>query len=84
MPAKATVRELRNHFPRVKKLVEEQGEVLVTDQGTPRYRLTLYTPAVHEGTAPAKDYMARLRRHQPRPLTAAEAEALDEENRGPR
>ena len=84
MPAKATVRELRNHFPRVKKLVEEQGEVLVTDQGTPRYRLTLYTPAANEGTAPAKDYMARLRRHQPRPLTAAEAEVLDEENRGAR
>jgi hypothetical protein len=35
-------------------------------------------------TAPAKDHLPRLRRRQPRPLTAAEAEALDEENRGNR
>lgn len=84
MAAKASVRELRNQFPKVKRLVEEQGEVLVTEQGTPRYRLTLYTPAVREGAPPAKDYLARLRRHQPRPLGAAAARALDDENRGTR
>ena len=32
----------------------------------------------------AKDYLARLRRHQPRPLSAALAEALHDENRGSR
>jgi hypothetical protein len=56
----------------------------VTDQGTPRYRLTLFTPSPG-GTRPRpKDYMSRLRRHQPRPLDAAEAAALDDENRGAR
>jgi antitoxin (DNA-binding transcriptional repressor) of toxin-antitoxin stability system len=84
MPTEVTVRDLRNHFPKLRKLVEEQGEVVVTDQGTPRYRLTLYTPAVREPPPPPKDYLARLRRHQPRPLSAAAARALDDENRGAR
>ena len=83
MVATATVRDLRNHFPRVKKLVEAEGEVVVTDQGTPRFRLTLYTPA-DEKIPPPKDYLARLRRHQPRPISAAAAAALDEANRGTR
>jgi antitoxin (DNA-binding transcriptional repressor) of toxin-antitoxin stability system len=84
MAATATVRDLRNHFPRVKKLVEEQGEVVVTERGTAKYRLVLHTPAVRTKAPGRKDYMARLRRHQPRPLSRAEATALDEANRGAR
>jgi antitoxin (DNA-binding transcriptional repressor) of toxin-antitoxin stability system len=80
----ATIRELRNQFPKVKKLVEAEGEVVVTDQGTPRYRLVLYTPALRKRKPRKKDYMARLRRHQPRPLSAADAQALHAENRGSR
>ena len=80
--AMATIRELRNNFPRIKKLVDDEGEVLVTDRGTPKYRLSQYRP---HSTAPArKDYLARLRRHQPRPLDQAEASAVDEANRGRR
>ena len=33
---------------------------------------------------PAKDYLARIKRHQPRPMSAAATKALDEENRGER
>ena len=84
MAATATVRDLRNHFPRVKKLVEEQGEVVVTEQGTAKYRLVLHTPTVRKEAPGHKDYMARLRRHQPRPLSQAEATALYEANRGAR
>ena len=84
MAATATVRDLRNHFPRVKKLIEEEGEVVVTDQGTPRFRLTLYTPANEKKIPPPEDYLARLRRHQPRPISAAAAAALHEANRGKR
>lgn len=84
MAATATVRDLRNHFPQVKKLVEEQGEVVVTEQGTAKYRLVLHTPAVRKAAPGRKDYMARLRRFQPRPLSQAEAKALDEANRGAR
>ncbi len=84
MAATATVRDLRNHFPQVKRLVEEQGEVVVTEQGMAKYRLVLHTPAVRKTAPGRKDYMARLRRHQPRPLSRAEATALDEANRGER
>ena len=84
MAATATVRDLRNHFPKVRRLVEAEGEVVVTEQGTPRYRLTRYSPAPEKKTPPPKDYLARLRRHQPRRSSAAAAKALDEANRGSR
>ena len=84
MAASATIREPRNNFPKVRKLIEEEGEVLVTDQGTPKYRLIRYTPAGKKRTPGPKDYLARLRRHQPRPLSAAVARALDDLNRGER
>ena len=79
-----TVRDLRNEFPKVKKLVEEQGEVVVSEQGIPRYRLVLYTAATGKRRARPKDYLARLLRYQPRPSTASQARALHDENRGSR
>jgi prevent-host-death family protein len=78
-----TIRDLRNHFAKVKQLVETQGEVLVTDKGEPKYRLVLYTP-VQKVSAPSKDYIARITRHQPRALSANEAKGLHEDNRGDR
>jgi antitoxin (DNA-binding transcriptional repressor) of toxin-antitoxin stability system len=83
MAATATIRDLRNNFPRVRKLLDAEGEVVVTERGTPKYRLTRYASARKKAVAP-KDYLARLRRHQPRPLTAAAAQALDDANRGAR
>jgi len=84
MAATATIRELRNHFPRVRKLVQQEGEVVVTDQGTPKYRLTPYLAAGPKKAAAPKDYLARLRRYQPRPISAAAARALHDANRGER
>jgi antitoxin (DNA-binding transcriptional repressor) of toxin-antitoxin stability system len=84
MASSATLRDLRNRFPKVRKLVETEGEVLVTERGKARYRLTLYTPAQKAKEPPAKDYLARLKRHQPRPMRPAAAKALNEENRGAR
>jgi antitoxin (DNA-binding transcriptional repressor) of toxin-antitoxin stability system len=84
MAATATIRELRNQFPKVRKLVEQEGEVVVTDQGKPTYRLTAYTPAHPTGAPVPKNYLERLRRHQPRSVSAATANALHEDNRGDR
>ena len=84
MAATATIRELRNQFPKVGKLVEQEGEVIVTDRGTPRYRLTRYTATRSKRTLPPKDYVERLRRHQPKSLSVAVAKALHEDNRGGR
>jgi hypothetical protein len=57
---------------------------VVTDKGTPKYRLTQCVPLQAARSAKPKDYMARLRRHQPRPLRRQAARALDDENRGAR
>jgi antitoxin (DNA-binding transcriptional repressor) of toxin-antitoxin stability system len=84
MAVTATVRDLRNRFPAIKKLVEDEGEVVVTDHGTPRYKLTLYRPARSAGAPPPKDYLARLRRHQPSPMKPGTTRSLDDENRGGR
>jgi hypothetical protein len=83
MPTTATIRQLRGAFPKVKRLVETHGSVIVSDRGQPKYLLSLYSPPSPKG-APAKDYLARLHRYQPRPLSKAEAESLHEENRGDR
>jgi antitoxin (DNA-binding transcriptional repressor) of toxin-antitoxin stability system len=81
--ATSTIRDLRNHFPKVRKLIEAEGEVLLTERGKPRYRLTLYTPA-QNSTPTSIDYWARLNGYQPEPMTADEARDLHEENRGDR
>ena len=83
MSATASIRDLRNHFPKVRKLVETQGEVLLSENGRTRYRLILHaeTPAA---PAPAVDYWARLTAQQPVALTAAQARALRDDNRGDR
>jgi len=83
MAARTTIRDLRNHFPKVKKLVESEGEVLLTDRGKPKYRLTLYTDPSPLTAAPI-DYWARLNSYQSRSMTKTEARELDEENRGDR
>jgi antitoxin (DNA-binding transcriptional repressor) of toxin-antitoxin stability system len=81
--ATATLRDLRNQFPKIRKLLESNGEVLLTEKGKPKYRLSLYTP-VRAERPPAVDYWARLVAYQPQTLTAAEAQALHDENRGDR
>ena len=75
---------MRNRFPEIRKLVEEEGEVIVTERGTPRYRLTRVSPTKGKRPLAPKDYLTRLRRHQPRPISAAAARALDNANRGER
>lgn len=78
-----TVRELRGSFPKVKKLVETEGAVIVSDRGEPKYLLTLYAPPLKK-VRRAKDYLARLKKFQPQPMSAAAAESLHDENRGNR
>ncbi len=83
MAATATVRDLRNHFPRIRKLVETEGEVLLSESGRTKYRLVLHTEPPTR-PAPTVDYWARLTAHQPHPLTAAQARSLHDDNRGDR
>lgn len=84
MGTTVTVRDLRNQFPKVRKLVEMQGEVILTEKGRPRYRLIAYTPAARNKALAPKDYIERMSRFQPRALDAAQVEALHDDNRGDR
>jgi len=42
MAATATIRELRFRFRKIKRLLEAEGEILITEKGKPRYRLTIH------------------------------------------
>jgi antitoxin (DNA-binding transcriptional repressor) of toxin-antitoxin stability system len=83
MPATATIRDLRNRFPKIRRLVEAEGEVLLSESGHTKYRLVLHTEPPAR-TAPPVDYWARLTAHQPVALTAAQSQALHDDNRGDR
>lgn len=83
MATTISVRDLRNRFPEVRKLVEAEGEVVLTEKGKRRYRLTLYTPP-GSGKPPQVDYWARLNSYQPEPMSDAQARTIDDENRGDR
>ena len=64
-------------------MVEQEGEVVVTDRGRP---VVVLRPYEQHRTPPGArvDYYARLRRRMPRPLKAAVRRALDEADRGER
>ena len=83
MPSTASVRDLRNRFPKVRKLVESQGEVLLSESGKIKYRLTLHTRSPTKRPPPI-DYWARLTSSQPSPMTESQADSLRRENRGDR
>lgn len=79
----ATIRDLRTRFPKIRRMLEQEGQLVVTDRGRPVILLRPY----HEraGRRPVRiDYYARLRQRMPRALTAAARRAVDEADRGER
>jgi len=79
----ATIRDLRTKFPKIRLLLEQEGQLLITDRGRPVILLQPYHERVAQRGARI-DYYARLRRRMPKPLTAAARRALDEADRGER
>ena len=57
--------------------------MIVSDRGEPKYLLTLYSPP-RSSLPPPKDYLARLKKFQPRPMGASTAKTLHDEDRGDR
>jgi antitoxin (DNA-binding transcriptional repressor) of toxin-antitoxin stability system len=78
----ATIRDLRTRFPRLKVLLEHEGQIVITDRGRPAFVLRAFEkpPECVERV----DYYERLRSRQPRPLSVRASRALDEANRGER
>lgn len=79
----ATIRDLRTRFPKVRRLLAQEGELVVTDRGRPIIVLRPYDEGRVRRSG-AVDYYARLRRRMPKPLTAAQRAALDESDRAER
>lgn len=78
----ATIRDLRTRLPHVRRLLEQEGEIVVTDHGKPVLVLRPYEQPANAGEP--IDYYARLRRRMPKALSRAARERLDEANRGER
>jgi antitoxin (DNA-binding transcriptional repressor) of toxin-antitoxin stability system len=83
MKSTASVRDLRNHFPKVRKILEEEGEVLLTESGTAKYRLVPYSPSPKKAP-PTIDFWSRLISYQASQISAEASKALADENRGDR
>jgi len=79
----ATIRELRTDFRAVKRKIERYGSVVITDRGEPAYILQPVPPRP-PASGPPPDYLARLLRRQPRPLSAGETRRLWDEERDDR
>jgi antitoxin (DNA-binding transcriptional repressor) of toxin-antitoxin stability system len=79
----ASIRDLRTRFPQVRKLLEREGEVVVTDRGKPVIVLRNYDARSQTKRAPV-DYLKRLRKRMPVGISSADRLALDEAERGER
>ena len=77
----ASVRDLRTQFPRIRRLIEQEGEVVVTERGRPVLLLRSY---VAPKPPPSIDYYERLRRRASKLITSSARRKLDEADRGER
>ena len=79
----ASIRQLRTEFPKVRDMIEREGEVVVTERGQATYVIKPYQ-APKKRAPQKKDYYARLLSNMPKPISAAASRAIDELNRGER
>lgn len=79
----ATIRQLRTDFRSVKRMIEQHGSIVITDNGEPAYLLQPL-PRKPVAVGATRNYYARLRRRQPVALSATETHRLWEEERGDR
>ncbi|MCW5547489.1 MAG: type II toxin-antitoxin system Phd/YefM family antitoxin [Opitutaceae bacterium] len=79
----ASVRQLRTEFPKVRDIIEREGEVVVTERGQAAYVIRPYR-VVRKRKPAKKDYLARLLDNMPKPISAEASRAIDEMNRGER
>lgn len=83
MSNSVTIRELRTDFRSVKRKIEHHGQVIITDNGVPSYELKAL-PRPPQKPPPMPDYMARLRKQRPTPMSVEATRKLWEDERGDR
>ena len=79
----ATVRDLRNGFPRVARWIEDGECVEITRSGKPFARLAPAPPPAR-GSAPMPDFLARLREKFPAETADANLGSIVDYDRGDR
>lgn len=76
--AKASIRQLRTEFPKVRAMIEREGEVVVTERGQAAYVIRPYqAPRRKQGKPQPFDYYARLIKRMPRPISKEASRAMD-------
>ena len=76
--AKASIRQLRTEFPKVRAMIEREGEVVVTERGQAAYVIRPYQAPKKKQPKPEPfDYYARLIKRMPKPISAAASRAMD-------
>jgi len=76
----ATIRELRTDFRAVKRKIEQEGEVVITDHGEPAYLLKAL-PRKPVRKKRSYDHYVRLLKRQPKPIPEEEMRRFWEEER---
>jgi antitoxin (DNA-binding transcriptional repressor) of toxin-antitoxin stability system len=76
--AKASIRQLRTEFPKVRAMIERAGKVVVTERGQAAYVIRPYQPPKKKPQkAKPFDYYARLIKRMPKPISAKTERLLD-------
>ncbi len=78
-----SIRELRTDFRAVKRKVEQFGQVTITDNGEPAYVMGPVVPKPKK-RRPMPDYMARLLKRQPKPMSERATREFWDYERGDR
>lgn len=75
----ASVRQLRTEFPKVRDMIEREGEVVVTERGQAAYVIRPYTgpKKARKGKPKKFDYYARLISYMPKPISEKASRAMD-------
>lgn len=81
--ARASIRQLRTEFPKVRAMIEREGEVVVTERGQAAYVIRPYQPPKKKRPK-KKDYFARLLSYMPKPISEEAMQEIDRLNRGER
>ncbi len=74
----ASVRQLRTEFPKVRAIIEREGEIVVTERGQAAYIIKPYTAPKKKLRKPRRiDYYARLLGYMPKPISAGASRAME-------
>lgn len=73
---KASIRQLRTEFPKVRAMIAREGEVVVTERGQAAYVIKPYRTPKKKKLA-KKDYYARLLSYMPKPISAEASRAME-------